>query len=115
MAEAVSRRGVDPVDALIKSFVDGGNGVLVFLRAPANPPAASADRPSAQSNRSNFKIAVSKLSFFHNDFLSICSSANLASSRFAKVFQTSLCIAFQFPPCLLFNHMPAGIRVVLRH
>src|SRR5258708_30285116 len=72
MAEAISSRGVNPVDAPIKAFVNGRNGVLVFLRPPTKLPASSANRPGSQPDGRNLKIAVSKFSFFHNDSLSIC-------------------------------------------
>src|SRR6266853_52986 len=67
MAEAISRRGINPVDAAVKPFMDGGNGVLIFLRPPAKLPTASADGPGSQTDRRYLKIAVSQLSFFHND------------------------------------------------
>jgi hypothetical protein len=41
--QSVDGGGVDPVDAAIERFVDGGNGVGVILRTTAKGPASASD------------------------------------------------------------------------
>src|SRR5207248_7846832 len=67
MAQAISSRSVNPVDAAVDPFANGGNRVFIFLWPPAEFPASSADGPGSQTDRRYLKIAVSQLSFFHND------------------------------------------------
>src|SRR5207253_585186 len=65
VSEAVSGRGIDPVDAKIQPGADRGNRLLVVLRTPAEFPFASADRPRSDPDPRDVQIALSQLSCFH--------------------------------------------------
>jgi len=64
-AQAVDRRGVDPVDADGHRFVDGADGKGVVLRAPAEFPVAAADGPGAQADGREMERRVAELSGLH--------------------------------------------------
>jgi hypothetical protein len=66
-AEAVDRRGVDPVDADGHRFVDGADGKGVVLRAPAEFPVAAADGPGAQADGREMERRVAELAGLHGD------------------------------------------------
>src|SRR5207302_7497675 len=65
MPQAVDRGGIDPIDARIQRFVDRGQGVNVVLATPGELPAASADRPSPEADRSDEQVRISKLFGLH--------------------------------------------------
>ena len=56
VAEAVDGGGVDPVDAEVEGFVDGGDGVVVVLRAPCEGPVASANGPCAEADGGEVEV-----------------------------------------------------------
>jgi hypothetical protein len=45
VAKAVDGGGIDPIDTELEGAVNGGNRIIVVLRAPAELPTASADGP----------------------------------------------------------------------
>ena len=65
VAEAVDGGGVDPVDAELDGAVDGGDGVVVVLRAPGEGPVAAADGPCAEADGGEVQIRVAKLFLVH--------------------------------------------------
>ena len=56
VAEAVDGGGVDPVDAEVEGFVDGGDGVVVVLRAPCEGPVAAADGPCSEADGGEVEV-----------------------------------------------------------
>ena len=69
VAKAVDGGGVDPVDAEVDGVVDGGDGVVVVLRAPGESPVAAADGPRAEADASKPEIRCAKLIQIHRVFL----------------------------------------------
>ena len=67
VTQSVERGGVNPVEAVIQSGMDGGNRVAIILRPHAAVPATSAHGPGANSDGSNAEVAVSKLTCFHKN------------------------------------------------
>jgi len=65
MAETVDGGGVDPVDAVVEGGVDGGDGLVVILWAPGELPAAAAHGPGADSDGSEFEVAIAEPPFLH--------------------------------------------------
>src|SRR5450759_387713 len=70
MAEAIHGGCIDPVDALIESVANGGDGFAVILRAPSKSPIATTDGPRADAERRNLKIAIPELLSLHARLLS---------------------------------------------
>ena len=60
MAEAVNRRGVDPVNAEIEGAMDGGDGFVVVLRTPGEFPVAAADGPRAKADGGEVKVRIAE-------------------------------------------------------
>src|SRR5215469_17829702 len=65
MAKSVESSGVDPVESAIEGSVNGRDGIGFVLRTHAALPTATADGPRANTDRSDFEIAVSKTPSFH--------------------------------------------------
>jgi hypothetical protein len=57
---SVHGRGIDPVDAEIERAMDGGDGVVVVLGAPAILPVAAADGPRAKADGRDFEIGIAE-------------------------------------------------------
>ena len=51
VTETVDGGGVDPIDTKFEGAVNGGYGIVVFLRTPAELLAATADGPCAVAHR----------------------------------------------------------------
>src|SRR5205823_7019109 len=57
MTEAVYRSGIDPVDSLLERATHRGERIGVVLGAPAERPAAAADRPRAEADGGDIESA----------------------------------------------------------
>jgi hypothetical protein len=66
VAQTIERGGVDPIHSMVQSSMNGRNRVAVILRTHASFPTTPADRPSANSDWSDMKIAIAQLSGFHS-------------------------------------------------
>src|ERR1022692_3605204 len=60
VAQAIDRGGVDPVDAGIECFVDGGDGVAVVLTAPRELPTRAAGGPGPEADRGDEQVRISE-------------------------------------------------------
>ena len=56
VADTVDGGGVDPVDAEFERAVNGGDGVGVFLGAPAEIVAGAANGPGAEAHRRDVHV-----------------------------------------------------------
>ena len=65
VAEAVLRRGVDPVDPEVERVVDGRDRLFVVLRAPAPVVVGAADRPRAEADAGDLEARGPELSRLH--------------------------------------------------
>jgi hypothetical protein len=65
MAEAVDGGGIDPVQAPIERFTDGRDGIGIVLGTPAEGPTVATHGPSANAERGERKITISKLFGLH--------------------------------------------------
>ena len=63
MPDAVHRRSVNPVHAVIDGAPDGGDGLGVILLSPRKNPASAARRPSAEADGGNFDAAGTQRPF----------------------------------------------------
>src|SRR5579884_3040143 len=61
VAEAIGGGGVDPVNTLLEGVVNRGDGLVVFLRTPAELPSSAADRPGAEAYSRDFQVGGSEL------------------------------------------------------
>ena len=72
VAQAVDRRGVNPIDAQFQGTVNGADGFRVILRSPTELPIAAAHGPSAKADRGQPQAGVPELSGWqHSDSNSI--------------------------------------------
>src|SRR5438552_15784210 len=65
MIHSIHGRGVDPVNAQLKSAVYCRNGRFVVVVAPAKFPARAADGPGAEANGCDGQIGVTEALRFH--------------------------------------------------
>ncbi len=62
MAQSVDRCCIDPVDAQVEGALDGGDGIVIVLRAPTELPVTSTDGPGAKADGGDLHVRVAKLS-----------------------------------------------------
>src|SRR5882762_9749603 len=65
VAQAINRRGVDPVHAQLERSMNRGHGVVVILFSPGELPARAANGPGPVAHRRDKEIGISKLFRFH--------------------------------------------------
>ncbi len=65
MSQAIHGRGVNPVDAEFKRFMNRGDGIVIVLGSPGKLPVATADCPGTEPDGCEFHIRVTKLLFVH--------------------------------------------------
>src|SRR5208282_5781234 len=69
MPQAIYGSRVDPVDAQFQRPMNGGDGVIVVLRAPGELPATAPDRPGSITYGRDLQIGLAKLPGFHFNLL----------------------------------------------
>ncbi len=60
VAQAVDRRGIDPVDAHVEGAINRGHGLCVVLGTPGEFPVATANGPCAKANGGEVKVRVAE-------------------------------------------------------
>src|ERR1700687_1032480 len=69
VSQTIDGGRVDPVDAEFERAVNGGNGVVVVLRAPSELPVRAANGPGSVAYGSDVQVGIAKLACLHFNLL----------------------------------------------
>ena len=85
LAEPVDDGSVDPVDAGVDGFADGGDAIGIVLRPPCERPPAADDRLRPEPDRGDVQVRVAETAGMHERFLTGVLTMLLAVQMFYLV------------------------------